>query len=75
MPGVIAGPAPKVSVWMRLAVTPQAARLPAKSVMKADGPHRIEIGIARHAQFLDAAPKRPGASKSTASRSPGPGAL
>src|SRR5271163_2778002 len=39
-PGVLAGPAPNVSLWIRLAATPQVARLAVRSVMKAGGPHR-----------------------------------
>src|SRR5262245_282277 len=37
-PGVWDGPAPKISVWMRLGATPQAARPVLRLLMKADGP-------------------------------------
>src|SRR5271168_227595 len=38
MPGVMDGPAPKPSVWMRSGATPQAARPAVRSLMKVDGP-------------------------------------
>src|SRR6202789_2480422 len=34
IPGVKAGPAPSISLWILLAATPQAARLGIRSVMK-----------------------------------------
>jgi hypothetical protein len=40
MPGVLGGLEPKISVWMRLAATPQFPSSTARSFMKADGPHR-----------------------------------
>jgi hypothetical protein len=40
MPGILGGFEPKISVWMRLAATPQVPSSTARSFMKADGPHR-----------------------------------
>ena len=39
-PGVIDGPEPKFSVWMRLAATPQPARPAVRLLMNAGGPQR-----------------------------------
>jgi hypothetical protein len=38
MPGVVEGPAPKISVWMQPGATPQVARPAVRSLMKVDGP-------------------------------------
>src|SRR5271155_2667574 len=40
MLGVLGGVEPKISVWMRLAATPQVPSSTARLFMKADGPHR-----------------------------------
>ena len=47
MPGVFGGFEPKISVWMRLAATPQALSPAVRSLMKAGGPQRLKSASQR----------------------------
>src|ERR1700691_1528831 len=38
MPGVLDGPAPNISLWMRARATPHVTRPAVRSLMKVDGP-------------------------------------